>query len=286
MDLFHLTIIFAAGAIAGLMNSIAGGGTIVTFPALILAGIPSIPANATSTVALLPSALGYTYGYRKNIPAVWNWIKLFAIVSLAGGFLGGILLVRTPPAVFDWLVPFLILLATGLFTANNFFQKFIHFEPHEPLEPHEPRPAAADGAGVPGRTHAATSRMDKRHWRIGLLVFQFFISVYGGSFGAGIGILMLATLGMMGMANIHEMNTVKGILGFLINIVVAVYFAATGLVNWPDAIVIAAGSMIGGYSGAALAQRIPQKAVRWLITGIGAALTLIMFVKQVRAGKL
>ena len=259
MDPFHLTIIFAAGALAGLMNSIAGGGTIVTFPALILAGIPSIPANATSTVALLPSALGYTYGYRKNIPAVWNWIKLLAIVSLAGGFLGGLLLVHTPPAVFDWLVPFLILLATGLFTANNFFQKLI-------------KPPAPGNA----------TRAESRHWTTGIVIFQFFISVYGGYFGAGIGILMLATLGMMGMADIHQMNTVKGILGFLINIVAALYFAIAGLVNWPAAIVMAIGSMIGGYTGAALAQRIPQKSVRWIITGIGAVLTLVMFVKQMK----
>src|ERR1700677_3104753 len=164
MDFFHLFIIFAAGGIAGLMNAIAGGGTIITFPALIFAGLPSIPANATSTVALLPSALGYTIGYRKNIPAVWHWIKLFALVSVVGGFLGGILLVQTPPAVFDWLVPFLILMATALFTMNNFFPKLLRFELRNQAGEH------------------------RKRWLFSAVVFQFFVSVYGGYFGAGIGI--------------------------------------------------------------------------------------------------
>ncbi len=256
MDSFHLFIIFAAGVVAGLMNSIAGGGTIITFPALILAGISAIPANATSTIALLPSALGYTFGYRRNIPAVMGWIRMFALVSVIGGFLGGILLVRTPPEVFAWLVPFLILLATALFTANNFFQKIFRFKPRDRSEAHQKR------------------------WIAGAVVFQFFVSVYGGYFGAGIGILMLATLGMLGMGDINEMNTVKGILGFLINVIAAVYFAAVGLVQWPAALVMACGAMIGGYSGAHFAQRIPQRVVRWLITGIGAGLTAVMFVKQ------
>ena len=261
MDFFHLFIIFAAGAIAGFMNSIAGGGTIVTFPALILAGIPAIPANATSTMALLPSALGYTFGYRKNIPAVWHWIKLFALASLIGGFLGGLLLVQTPPATFDWLVPFLILLATVLFTANNFFSKLLRFELRNYSEAH------------------------RKRWLAGAVIFQFFVSIYGGYFGAGIGILLLATLGMLGMSDIHEMNTVKGVMGFLVNIIAAVYFAMKGLVHWPEAVVMACSSLIGAYSGAHFAQRIPQRAVRWIITGIGAALTLVMFVKQMKGGK-
>jgi hypothetical protein len=256
MDFPHLAIIFAAGAIAGVMNSIAGGGTIITFPALIFAGIAPIPANATSTFALLPSALGYTFGYRKNIRTVWHWIKKFAIVSMTGGFLGGFLLVHTPPATFNWLVPFLILLATVLFTAHSFFARKFSFETGE------------DQGG------------DRLRWIVGAVAFQFVVSVYGGYFGAGIGILMLATLGMLGIGSIHEMNTVKGILGFLINVIATIYFVATGLVNWPAAGVMAFGSVLGGYSGAHFAQRIPQRTVRHLITAIGMLLTLVMFIKQ------
>lgn len=256
MDFFHLAILFAAGFAAGVMNSIAGGGTILTFPALILAGIPQIDANATSTIALLPSALAYTFGYRRNIPAVWHWIKKFAVVSLLGGLIGGILLVRTPPATFAWLTPFLILLATVLFTAHSFFAKLFRLEIQ--------RSKSAPGL----------------RWLIGAIFFQFIVSIYGGYFGAGIGILMLATLGMLGLGNIHEMNTVKGVLGFLINVVAAVYFIAHGLIHWPAAAVMSLGSMAGGYSGAHFALRIPQRAVRHLITAIGLLLTAVMFVKQ------
>ena len=257
MDFLHLAIIFAAGVTAGLMNAIAGGGTIITFPALVFAGIDQIPANATSTVALLPSALGYTFGYRKNIRSVWHWIKLFAVVSLAGGFIGAILLVRTPPDVFKWLVPFLILLATVLFTTQRFFSKLFRMEVRQDHGKHRLR------------------------WLVGATFFQFLISIYGGYFGAGIGILMLATLGMLGVGDIHAMNAVKGILGFLINVVAAVYFMASGLVHWKAAAVMSLGSLIGGYSGAHFAQRIPQQTVRHLITGIGVVLTLYMFVKQI-----
>jgi len=255
MDVFHLAIIFCAGAIAGLMNAIAGGGTIITFPALILAGITPLAANATSTVALLPSALGYTFAYRRNIGAVWRWIKMFAVVSLIGGLIGGILLVHTPPALFDWLVPFLILLATVLFTAHSFFSKLFRLEVRHHKEHHV-------------------------SWLIGAVSFQFVVSIYGGYFGAGIGILMLATLGMLGVGDIHEMNTVKGVLGFLINIVAAIYFMKSGFVHWAAAGVMALGSVTGGYSGARFAQRIPQKTVRRLITAIGVGLTLYMFIKQ------
>lgn len=256
MDFFHPGIIFAAGFVAGVMNSIAGGGTIFTFPALIFAGVAPIPANATSTLALLPSALGYTFGYRKNIPAVWHWIKKFAPVSMLGGLTGSLLLVRTPPAVFDLLMPFLILLATALFTARSFFSRLFRLEIQR-------------GKDAPGL-----------RWLVGAISFQFVVSIYGGYFGAGIGILMLATLGMLGVGNIHEMNTVKGVLGFLINVVAAIYFIASGLIHWPAAAVMSLGSVAGGYSGAHFAQRIPQRVVRHLITAIGLLLTAILFVKQ------
>jgi uncharacterized protein len=256
MHIFHLPVIFVSGVVAGVINSIAGGGTILTFPALIFAGLPPMTANATSTLSLLPSAMGYTFGYRKNIPAVWHWIKKFAFVSLVGGWLGSVLLVRTPTAIFDWLVPFLILLATVLFTAHSFFARLFRME----IKHHKSGP--------------------DWKWQAGAIFFQFVVSVYGGYFGAGIGILMLATLGMLGVGNIHEMNAVKGILGFLINVIAAGYFILHGLIHWPAAGVMAAGSVIGGYSGSWLAQKIPQRMVRNMIAGIGLLLTVLMFVKQ------
>lgn len=252
MDVSRAAILLGAGALAGLMNSIAGGGTIVTFPALIVSGLSSIVANATSTIALLPGTVSTVFGYRRNIPAVRRWLKLFAPVSLVGGLIGGILLVHTPTRVFDWLVPFLILFATILFMANATFSRF--FRPK--------------------------GKAPSRRWLWGAMAFQFGVALYGGYFGAGIGILMLASLGMLGFADLHEMNTVKTILNFLINIVAAVYFVMSAIVDWPSAAVMAVGTIAGGYSGAHFSQKVDQKIVRSLITLIGLILSALMFYRQ------
>lgn len=257
LDPMHALFIMLAGIVGGLMNSIAGGGTLVTFPSLIFIGLPSIPANATSTVALLPGTLGSAAGYRNNIRTVSRWLKLFAPVSLVGGLIGGILLVQTPSRVFDWLVPFLILFATILFMVQSVVMRFFGL-----------RAATMHGTLPP------------RRWIVGAVLFQFAVAVYGGYFGAGIGILMLASLGMLGFENVHEMNTLKVILGFLINVVAAIYFIANGLIQWPSAGFMAAGAMVGGYSGAHFAQRVPQGRVRSLISGIGILISAILFYKQ------
>ena len=153
----RIGLLFAAGFIAGLMNSIAGGGTIVSFPALILAGISSITANATSTVALLPGTLAGVLGYRQLLPKVWKWIRTFALVSLIGGLIGGILLTKTPERLFDRLVPFLILFATILFTAQPFFTRLFRLEAAQSMSP---------------------------RWFWLAIVFQTLVSIYGGYFGA------------------------------------------------------------------------------------------------------
>jgi uncharacterized membrane protein YfcA len=256
-DLAHALVLIVAGCVAGLMNAIAGGGTLVTFPALIWVGLPPIFANATSTVALLPATLGSAFGYRGKIGAITSWLRLFVPVSLVGGLIGGILLVRTPSKMFDDLVPFLILFATLLFMAHSVVSKFF---------------------GTVSVHHAQNSRK----WIAGSVVFQFGVAVYGGYFGAGIGILMLASLGILGFEDVHEMNTLKVILGFLINVVAATYFIASGLINWPDAVTMACGTVIGGYSGAHFAQRVPQKLVRSFISIIGLLISAIMFYRQFR----
>jgi uncharacterized membrane protein YfcA len=254
-DLVRALILMLAGATAGLMNSIAGGGTLVTFPSLVWVGLPAIIANATSTVALLPATLGGTFGYRKKIRHISSWLRLFVPVSLLGGLLGGILLVQTPSKTFDVMVPFLILFATILFMAQSAVVRFL-------------------------RTHPKHDASGSRTWVYGAVVFQFAVAVYGGYFGAGIGILMLASLAILGFEDIHEMNTLKVILGFLINIVAAIYFIASGLIDWPDALVMAVGALSGGYFGAHFAQRVPQKRVRSLISIIGLAISVAMFYRQ------
>ena len=272
IDLLHGVILVLAGCTAGVMNAIAGGGTLVTFPTLIYVGIPSIAANATSTVALLPATFGGAVGYRNNIRKIVPWLKLFVPASLLGGLIGGILLVQTPTKTFDSMVPFLILFATVIFMAQSSFMKFFR----------------SRAASVhPTQAEALTMLCAQVHmgekskqWLYGAVFFQFCVSVYGGYFGAGIGILMLASLGVLGFEDIHEMNTLKVILGFLINIVAAVYFIASGLIFWSDALFVASGAVIGGFSGAHFAQKVPQKKVRAAITAIGFMITAVMFVRQ------
>lgn len=256
MGWLKICLLFGAGFVAGGMNAIAGGGTILTFPALIFAGLRAIDANATSTVALLPGALAGVFGYRRNIAATVPWMRRFAPASLLGGLLGGILLTRTPPDAFEWLVPFLILFATLLFMSRGAFARFLRRD---------------------------ESRAPSARWLLGAILFQFGVAIYGGYFGAGIGILMLASLGMLGIGHIHEMNTVKNVLGFLINVVAAGYFMWVGLIHWPAAAIMALGAMTGGFCGAHYAQKIPPRVVRWMITGIGFALALATFAKQLLA---
>jgi uncharacterized protein len=256
MDSARIAILLGAGALAGGMNAIAGGGTIVTFPSLILAGLSSIVANATSTVALLPGALSSLAGYRKRISTVLRWLRLFAPVSLIGGLLGGILLVRTPSSLFDRFVPFLILFATILFMAHSFFSRLF------------------------ASRHVQKGAEPSRRWIIGAMAFQLGVAIYGGYFGAGIGILMLASLGMLGFEDVHEMNTVKVVLGFMINVVAATYFIANGLIAWTEAGIMAAGSIAGGFLGAHFAQKVKQSTVRNLITAIGLGISAYMFYKQ------
>ena len=260
MDLWQTIFLAGSGFCAGVMNAIAGGGTILTFPALIFAGIPPILANATSTVALLPGTLAGVAGYRRNVPAIRRWIRIYGPVSLLGGLIGGILLTQTPAPLFDRLVPFLVLFATVLFTMRNVFLRIFRLE------------AAVSQEAVSAR------------WLAGAIVFQLLVSIYGGYFGAGIGILMLATLGLLGFQNIHEMNALKGILGFAINAVAAAYFIAVGLVEWPSAEVVALGGIVGGYAGASFAQKISQQTVRRLITAVGIGITAALFYKQLRGG--
>lgn len=257
MSFSQIFLLAAAGFAAGVINAIAGGGTIVTFPALLAVGVNSVQANATSTVALIVGIAGSITGYRRNLPAVANWLKIFTPVSLIGGLIGGVLLTLTPTSVFDRIVPFLILFATVLFMLNNFFRPKYHPE-------------------IEGDSLQDAS---SHRWLWWALAFQFVVAIYGGYFGAGIGILMLATLGIMGFHNVHEMNTVKTVLGGLINVVAAAYFIWDGLIDWPKALIMAGGATIGYYGGSHFAQRISQNSVRRLIAAIGFCLSAWMFYK-------
>ncbi len=256
MSLFEIITLFAAACVAGIINAVAGGGTLVTFPILILFGIPPMIANATNTLVQVIGMTGSLYGFRKNMQEIRPWFKTFIPVSLAGGLLGSYLLTQGRESTFSHLVPYLILFATLLFMMQEIVKKWVV---HQMVLEH---PAGST------RTHLLVT-----------IFFQFFVSLYGGYFGAGIGILMLASLGFLGFTSIHRMNALKCVLGFLINLIAAFWFTAHGLINWPIMEIMTVGALSGYYFGATYSQRLSQKRVRQLITAIGLMITAVMFWK-------
>ena len=253
LEPLRLVLILLAAAVGGVVNSIAGGGTLLTFPALVGLGIPAVVANATSTVALWPGTAASMWGYSDLLTGMRSWVMRFAIPSLAGGLVGALLLIKTPPSRFDLIVPWLVLGATLLFVAQ------------QPLAKRIVREAVSRPPDRSSRPSRVSSTLSK------LLLYQFGVAIYGGYFGAGIGILMLAALGFMGFRNIHRMNGLKNWGGLCANAVAAATFAFSGLVSWPVAGTMAVGATVGGYGGSRLAQRVPQSWVRQSIIAIGLA---------------
>jgi uncharacterized membrane protein YfcA len=272
MDWQHALILFGSAALAGAVNSVAGGGTLLTFPALLWTGQIATVANATSTVALWPGQLSSLWGYRKELGENQDAIARLAIPSLLGGIVGALLLLNTPAGVFAGLVPYLILMATLLFIAQ------------EPLSKWQKARAAKVETAAPAEPGAERNRdeLSGKAWA-GVMFFQFLVAIYGGYFGAGIGILMLAALGLMGFTNIHRMNGLKNINGLCINLVAATIFIVNGLVQWPVALWMALGAIVGGYGGSGIARKIGQQNVRRIIIFIGFALTLSLLIKKPNA---
>jgi uncharacterized membrane protein YfcA len=250
MTLIHGLVLFASAFLAGAINSIAGGGTLLTFPALIWLGLDPKVANATSTVALWPGLFGGLFGYRKELENSSTLLIRLGAVSVVGGGVGAWLLIATPSPTFARLVPFLILFATILFMSHGPITRRLRLEP-----------LSAD---------------TRKRWWLGALVFQFFSAMYGGYFGAGNGILMLAALGLLGLHDIHRANGIKNFLGICINSVAVVSFSITHLVVWPDAMLMAVGALLGGYVGASAAVRIGALVVRRAIVVIGFVITFVM----------
>jgi len=246
-------VAFGAAFLAGAINSVAGGGTLVSFPTLIWLGLPSVAANATSTVAIWPASVSSMFGYRRELSTVAPRMLVLVIPSLIGGIAGALLLNRTPPELFDALVPFLILFATLLFMAQESIQRRM-------------------------KTANSRSRTSNR-WLAGAILFQLLVALYGGYFGAGIGILMLAALSILGLTDIHQMNGLKNFFGGCINGVAAFYFIWARMVYWPFVILMAVGAIAGGYSGAGLARRLGRTAVRRIVVAIGFGMAVSLFVK-------
>ena len=253
LPLWQVSLVFLSALIAGMMNSVAGGGTLVAFPTLLWIGVEPIRANVTCTVALWPGSLGAMFGFRHELGDSRRLMLLLGVPSVAGGLIGAFLLLLTPSRVFASIVPFLILFATILFSAG------------EPITRRLARSKAP-------RTYA--ERSPSRGWWAGAIVFQFVVAIYGGYFGAGMGILMLAALGLMGLTDIHQMNGLKNFFAVCINIIAAAYFIASGRVEWPYALVMVVGAIVGGYGGAGLARKLGRRFVRRAVIVIGFAMAV------------
>lgn len=244
MNLPNAMLLFVAAALAGALNSVAGGGSFISFPALIFNGILPIPANATSTVALWPGSVASISAYRNKMPWGIRILVPLVAVSLVGGMLGALLLLRTPQDTFLHMVSYLFLAATLLFTFGN---------------------------RISNRLQQMIQRSS--HRSMGLIVTaalaQLLIAVYGGFFGGGIGILMLAVLSLLPVGDIHSMNAVKALLGTAINGVAVITFIVAGAVVWPQALLMIVGAVIGGYGGGHYAQKINPNLVRGLVIAVG-----------------
>lgn len=272
MQIAQNIALFGAAFLGGAINAVAGGGTLVTFPTLIWAGVPLTIANATSTVALWPGQISSLWNYRDEMSRGRHIMYRFAVPSFVGGLIGSWLLVYTSEARFKVLVPYLILTATLLFL----FQEPLSRWQKSRLEKNK----KDDQAGTPHSTPEgdplfATQGKTFGAWA-GLLSFQFAVSIYGGYFGAGIGILQLAAFGLMGFTNIHRMNGFKNINGLVINATAIAIFVYNSLVRWDIALLMAVGSILGGYFGAGTARKVGAKNVRKIVIAIGFAMTLKM----------
>ena len=244
---------------AGAMNSIAGGGTLLTFPAL-TSVVSAAFANGTSTIALMPGSFAGTLGYRKELWECRKFALRMLVPSLVGGYVGADLVGRDQEAFAD-LVPWLILTAAVLFVVQGPISKWLKAR------------SAVDG--VQPEHH-------KPNWFTQALVigFQFLVAVYGGYFGAGIGILMLSALGFMGVGDIHRMNAVKTFLATAINGTAAYVFIRDSLVNWSYALPMMVTAIIGGYAGARVALRLKPTYVRYVVIVIGFGLTAFYFIRR------
>jgi uncharacterized membrane protein YfcA len=249
---WHAVVALIAAFAAGVANAIAGGGTNISFPALLWLGLSPVDANATSAVALWPGYASASWGFWEEIkasPHRWYWL---AIPSLIGGGIGAYLLIHTPSTVFRSIAPFLVIGSSALIAVE---------------------PALAKRLG----THANGKRSSG--WLVLAIAVQLVIATYGGYFGAGLGILILTALGLLGLSDIHKANGMKSIYSVAIKGVAVVYFIVASRVVWHAAIVMAVGAIAGGYVGAAVGRRVKERAMRWVVVGIGVAMGIVMLVR-------
>jgi uncharacterized protein len=257
MDPFSTLVVFVAAVAAGAVNAIAGGGTVFSFTALAWAGLSLIRANATNQTALVPGSIGGMIALRRELMPQWRTLVILLVPTLAGSLLGAFTVANTSETIFRNIVPFLVLFATLVFAGRNYIVQFI-----------QRRPAAS----------SATDHIKPSSFVLGG-VLQFVIAFYGGYFGAGIGILMLTSLNIIGMSDVINMNALKNALAVAINGTAMVFFVLDGRVEIPIAALGAVGSIIGGYVLASIARHINQNVLRVAIVVAGVVVTMWLFIR-------
>ncbi len=250
MDSSH-ALVFCAALLAGFMNAVAGGGSFVTFPALVYAGVPSLIANASSTVALLPGTLASSWAYRDDFRSFKNVsFRAMLLVSLAGGLVGALLLLFTPQSSFDRVIPWLLLVATIVFAFGPalapLLQRLMHIGP------------------------------------VVLLIMQFVISIYGGYFGGAVGLMMLATWALFGLSDLKALSASRVLLVSSLNSIAVVCFIVAGKVWWPQTLTMVIAAIAGGYAGARFARRLNPAYLRIAITVLNVVVTTVFFVRSSR----
>jgi len=253
MNIASSLLLFGAALLGGTLNAVAGGGTFLTVPALIFSGVLPITANATSTVALWPGSLASASAYRRELATERPLALLLGGSSIVGGALGAIILLHTSQSAFVHLLPYLLLVATLLFIISKPLNDRLR------------------------KTTSETVTFSPRARWITVAV-QFVIALYGGYFGGGASILVLALLSMMNVGTIHAMNALKTLLAASINGVAVIFFVVAGVVVWPQALTMLVGAIIGGYGGASIARRLDPRIIRIFVIVIGITMTIYFFV--------
>jgi uncharacterized membrane protein YfcA len=255
LNLHTAIFLFFAGALGGAINAVAGGGSFVSFPALLFTGVPAIPANATNTLALCVGTTASGGAYREKLNITRRVMIPLVITSVIGGLAGAFLLIKTPARTFLHVLPWLLLGATLLF---------------------------AFGKHLTGRISASITHEASNGAVMVASIYETIVAVYGGYFGGGVGIMNLAMLAALGMTDIHAMNKLKVMLGGVINGVATITFIAAGTILWPQAMVMTAGSILGGYSSAHFSQKLPQTWVKSFVILVGTAMTIYFFIRAYR----
>jgi uncharacterized membrane protein YfcA len=235
-----------AGLLAGTMNAVAGGGSFISFPAMVLVGLPAIAANATSTVALFPGTMASTWAYREDLHGIAGIsLKILLPISVAGGLIGAVLLLVTPGGVFDAVIPWLLLLATLTFAGGRNLGDWL-----------------------------------RRYVRIGrgaFLVIQFILSIYGGYFGGAIGLMMMAVWLLIDTTDLQAMAPARTLLVSATNGAAVLCFAVAGAVRWPEMLAMMVSAIAGGYYGARFARYLPPAWLRWFVVALSATVTVLFF---------